>query len=542
MDRAGMANTEQPGKRTSGLVNLALALLFTGISLWLADLAFRYYERNHLVMDRPDIEGAGPVNLAALSYNDGLVERRSGEGEFRILSFGDSFTYSVMEPQLSYSGIVQQRLDQAVDQYRFRVINLGEPATGNRHFRAAYDFWSQVLEHDAVLFHIFLGNDVLDDAYLYSSVVWAPNDAVLKGGNPVLDAANARVPHKYPLRMFDYAFAYWMSARTRSDNALPEGYNWAGLTSFEPQVFNEINFQYLENFDPLKLPDLLPGYEQVRLLLQRAQQVSEAGKSVAVILGPSEPQVDDGLRATVLKVNHGEQQNFDMELPLRIIQRLKAQVAPDVMLLDLTPYFRENRAQTGQKLFFRRNTHWDGDGNRLAGDVIADHLLAGWFGQTPPLVRQTELSYRNELLGDAEIDAYLQPLTAAAEKAGLAVNGVFRSVHLFDGIIGRTDNWAIAALDQPVMLEFDPPRKLSAMRLHMFRADGRTYRYTVEAEREGQWQMVSDHSAQSAGGTQDIALGGAEISAIRMIGLYNSSQENDPANAYFHIEEIELID
>ena len=70
--------------------NLLLMLLFTTGSLWLADLAFRHYERLQLVPRMPQINGSGPINLSALLYNDSLVDRRSGDGEFRIQDCGEA--------------------------------------------------------------------------------------------------------------------------------------------------------------------------------------------------------------------------------------------------------------------------------------------------------------------------------------------------------------------------------------------------------------------------------------------------------------------
>lgn len=535
-----MAKPAIPQKgKSSGLLNLALVLLFTGVSLWLADLAFRYYEQARLVPRLPEIDSTAPVNLSALRYNDDQVERKTADGEFRILSFGDSYTYSVMDPQWSYNGILEQALNRAVGEYRFRVVNLGEPATGNRHFRAAHDFWSQVLDHQGVLFHIFLGNDLLDDAYMYASVEWAPNDAVLRGGNPILDAGNRRVPRKYPLRILDYAYAYWMSGKMRSAQGLPEGYNWAALTSFDPETFQEINFKFLENFDPQKLPDLLPGYEQVYLLLMQARKISESGRPVAIAIGPSEPQVDDALRAEVLAANQRVESQYDLGLPLRIIERLRDRFAPDVMLIDLTPEFREARARTGEKLYFRRNTHWDREGNRLAGDVISGHLLHGWFGQDAP----SQINFDREqgaLITADEIDTYLEPIAGRAGISVPLVTGAVRAVHLFDGITGQPDNWAIAPLDKPVLIEFSEAQGYSVMRLHLFHSDKRKYRFTVEARSDGHWRDVADYSETAVGGILEIELENAPVSAIRLTGLYNSKQENDPGNAYLHIEEVEF--
>jgi len=526
---------------TSRFGNWLLALLATVISLALADLAFRYYERARLLPDLPDVSGTGPVNLAALGYNEGLVARAKGEGEFRILSFGDSFTYSVMEPPLSYNGVLQRRLNEALGDRAVRVINLGEPATGTMQFRAAHDFWSQVFEHDAVLFHVFLGNDVLDDAYLHAALEWAPNRAVFTSDNPILRAGNPRVPRKFPLRMADYAYAWWMSRRTRSAEGLPEGYNWAGLTSFDEETFRRINFRFLDNFDPRRLDDLLAGYEQVALLLRRAREIGETGKPVAVVLGPSEPQVDDRLLFEALQTHGENAAHYDMGLAQRVIGRLRDRLAPGVPLIHLTPVFRERRAATGEKLFFRRNTHWDREGNRLAGEAIAERLLAHWFSPSR-FAWFPEAEADLPLVSDEELDAYLAPLTGDGGPETPVVTGAVRSVQMLDGISDRDDNWAVAPLGRPVEIAFRAPVSKSALRLHLYDGGGRTYRFTVEARLDGAWAMLADHSSEAAGGVLDVPVPGGALDAVRITGLWSSAQEADPANAYLHVKELEFLD
>ncbi|MFT5140675.1 MAG: hypothetical protein ACI9CB_002340 [Rhodothermales bacterium] len=522
--------------------NLLLLVLVSGVSLWLADRVFISYERSQLIPSLPKINGSGAINLSALKYNDSLVTRESETGEFRILSFGDSYTYSVMQPEWSYNGILQAQLQESIDQYQIRVINLGEPATGTRQFRKAYDFWSQVLEHDAVLFHIFLGNDVLDDAYINASVDWSPNEAVFRGDNPILEAGNRRVPQKYPLRMLDFAYAWLMSGRTNSGEQLPEGYNWAGLTDFDPETFQRINFKYLENFDPSKLPSLLAGYEQVLKLLERAQEISESGTRVAIVLGPAEPQVDDELRLELLTVNGAGQGDYDLQLAQRIIKALRDKVAPQVNLIDLTASFRARRAMSGEKLYFRRNTHWDKEGNDLAGNMIANELKTDWFGLPSIVVSLEEDPVYQPLISDTDIENYVGQLLGGPEKIRPDVSGAARAVQMFDGVIGQPDNWAIAPLNQPILLEFVEPHSFSAMHLHLYQDNGRQYRFTVDAMLNGQWQSVADHSQTAVGGMLEIELSDMPVSAIRIIGLYNSSQESNPANTFLHISELEFVD
>ncbi len=521
--------------------NLLLLALVSSLSVWLADRVFIAYERSQLVPRLPAIDATGPVNLSALRYNDGWVNRRSDDGEYRILSFGDSFTFSVLDPEWSYNGIVQDRLQAAIQDQKFRVINLGEPATGTRHFRAAHHFWSQIFEHDAVLFHIFLGNDILDDAYLNASMEWAPNIAIFNSDNPILQAGNRLVPEKFPLRMMDYVYAWWQSERSKSIAALPPGYNWAARTSFDQGSFNQINFKFLENSNPAKLEALLAGYEQVLLLLRRAQEISEKGIKVAVVLGPSQPQVDAETLADALQANAADPAAYDLGLAQRIINRLHELAAPKVPLIDLSGGFRHYHAQSGEKLYFRQNTHWDKAGNRLAGEMIAEQLLQSWFDQPLKPRLHPESPTSNILFGAAEIDRYIEPLLSQLDPDKPVISGVVRAIQMLDGITDQQDNWAIVALNQPALIEFRNLQSLESMRLHLYDFDDRQYRFTVEAFQNGNWTSVADHSVMAVGGIREISLGDIPVSAIRITGLYNSAQENNPANAFLHILELEFI-
>jgi len=538
---AAMATTEnKPANRRSGWINGLLLVFFSLGSLWLADLGFRAYERHFLLPSYPEIESAEPVNLAQLSYNEGLVPRATAEGEFRILSFGDSFTYSVMEPALSYNGIVEKTLDQALPDQTVRVVNLGEPGTGPNSFRLAHDYWSRIFQHQAVLFHIFLGNDIQDDAYLQSPLVWEPNVAVLQATNPFLDAGSKRVPNKFPLRMLDYAWAAWLSYRTTAAADLPPGYNWAALTELDPVAFQRTYFTFLDNTDPSKLSVLLPGYQQIFMLLQRAQQLVEQGIKVAVVLGPSEPMVNDELRAGVLAEAGANPSAYELGLAARIIGQLQQDLAPDVPLLDLSQVFREHHQSTGKPLYFRHNTHWDQAGNQLAGEVISNFLLDRWFGQVRFAETSSAADWRGpELVSEAEIQAYLQPLFGEQSRELPQVTGAARVMQLFDGVMGDENNWAMAELGQAIEIEWASPVKLSQLRIFLHDADGRSYGLLVEARMGNEWQILADRSIEVVSGELSISLPGDSVQALRLTGTSNSKQLEDPANHYLHIEEIE---
>lgn len=232
-----------------------------------------------------------------------------------------------------------------------------------------------------------------------------------------------------------------------------------------------------------------------------------------------------------------------MSLPQRIIGQLQRQHAPGVTLFDMTAEFRAYAQATDQDLFFRRNTHWDREGNRLAAEVISRHIRATWFGQDNVFPDSLDQDFEpveplpvNPLLSEAEIAEYLAPLNAFSGPDGMNISGAVRPIHLVDGIIDQSDNWAIAPLNQPVQLRFRQPRSVKKLNLHLFNADGRTYRYTVEVETAGGWETLP---AVASGGAGEWDLGGRDVSAMRITGLESTASPDHPTAGYLLIHEIE---
>ncbi|MBT8063230.1 MAG: hypothetical protein KJO85_11145, partial [Gammaproteobacteria bacterium] len=274
--------------------------------------------------------------------------------------------------------------------------------------------------------------------------------------------------------------------------------------------------------------------------MQHAQRFSEQGIPVAVAIGPSEIQVNDGLRNEVLALQSRQQDEFDMQLPQRIISQLHAQHAPDVTLFDMTAGFRAHAQATGSSLFFRRNTHWDKEGNRLAAELIGREIRSAWFGQpgNDPATGPHQALPSNPLLSDQQIRQYLAPLNRF-HGGGFKVTGAVRPIHLLDGISDQPDNWAIAPLGSAVSISFAEPMALAAVRIHLFDGDGRHYRYSLEAELGDGWELVAGVPETSSEGAQEWTLNGRPVSAIRITGIESTAAAGSPTAGYLLIHEIE---
>jgi hypothetical protein len=374
-------------RKLSGLIlNCTLSLVAFAVSLLGAEGIFLAYERIRFSSGYVDEHGI--VNLQALNYNDTTVPAAKPASEWRVLSLGDSFAYSIMAYDYSYSGVAASTVNAAKIEPKVRIVNLGEPATSVNDYRAAYQYWAAILHPDAAIFNIFLGNDLSDIAFKYTPPSWAPNQVFAEKDFTIADGSTrSHIPHKFPLRFFDYAYAYSLAFFYRPQPVqgvkIPDPrYNIAAdneFTHFPEELYFATNKGQLVNFDFSQLETLSAGYAAVYDFVRFASDLQQQGIKVLITLAPSESQVDPTLRAQLAERYQLALTPYDWSLPGRVIREIGAQVDVRIPLVDLTGYF-QCRAEAGEKLYYPRNTHWNLEGNALAGQVIAAFILHDWFG------------------------------------------------------------------------------------------------------------------------------------------------------------------
>ena len=121
-----------------------------------------------------------------------------------------------------------------------------------------------------------------------------------------------------------------------------------------------------------------------------------------------------------------------------------------------------------------------------------------------------------------------------------SISGVTTPHKLFDGRKHDPEGFSTAPLDSPILLEFARPMRVEKLSFQLYDLDGRFYRFTVEARTANVWRLVHDRSREGQGGEVEVALGGQEIDAFRIVGLYNSDQEHNPANRVLHLQELSV--
>ncbi|MFC1796706.1 SGNH hydrolase domain-containing protein [Pseudomonadota bacterium] len=362
--------------------NLLLFLTSLIFSLALTDGLFRLYER-YVLLGGEELIGQ-QVNLAELNYNDTQVSRNKPANEYRILSFGDSFAYSITKYPWSYHGVAAEILNGASADTTVRIVNLGEPSVSFYQYMQAWRHWAPLIEHDAVIFTIYLGNDLLDVAYHY-----VPDDAEInrifgKTGYSLQTGRvlSTRLPRKFPLRMLDYAYAWyhiWKGDIRPSKDTGVGPYNFA-LVNLDEDMFYSMMLKQMDNFNPEKLQDLKRGYQALAEFIRMVSEIRQSGKQVVVMLAPNEMQVTPHQQQELQRRHDIDLDQYDTELSAYLIQEMVQQVDPEIPVLHLFDTLLCADAE-GQDLYYGTNTHWSVAGNHLVGEILGRFIADEWLKQ-----------------------------------------------------------------------------------------------------------------------------------------------------------------
>jgi len=344
------------------------------ISLTLADLAFRIYESRLLSLDlSPD----GPeVDLGALNFNESRVAKRKAQGEFRVLSIGDSFAYAIAKRAYTYHSV-------ASDLLGVRIVNLGEPAIAVHRYQRAYDHWAPVLEHDAVVFNLYLGNDIQEsDRTFRAEDDWL--NPVFAGFDYNLETGRKRevnVPSRFPLRLLDYAYAWWRTGGSRAprnaESVAGGGYNLALVLHDEDWIL-EHNAKRLDLYRYDRIERWRGGFEAIARFAEGISALRRTGTKVTVLLSPTALQTVPSVRKGVEELRGIDLDDYDLDLPSFLIQELFRRIDPAIPLIDLRPTLA-CAAEQGETVYHPNNPHWSLEGNRVVGERLARFMAEHWL-------------------------------------------------------------------------------------------------------------------------------------------------------------------
>ncbi|GAB7080632.1 hypothetical protein [Megalodesulfovibrio paquesii] len=379
-------------KRCSLLLSWLLGGAVFCVTLGVADLAFRWYEARWLVTELDDTPD--PFDLVALGYHHhgGPVLRKKAPHALRVLSLGDSFAYGVTTPALTYSATSEKLLQEQVRslpqdagdaaEKTVEVVNLGVPSTSFPEYVRQGTYWAGLLEHDAVVLNIYVGNDFLDvQGTMVTPAALRPRGVAVGPGT--------RIPHKHLLRSFDYLYAYAHTLAASSHPAAQSagdapGHDALLSAGLDTARYTRIMRNAAAMYDPDQLTDQLDGIAWCREAIRFLALEANRGKAVRVLISPPHFWVSPQWMEVVRQDPRLAQARLDPTIPAELVRQLAMAEGLDAsVVVDLTPHFMA-RAAAGETLYLGTNTHWNVAGNTLAAEVLTESLAPELIHHTRP--------------------------------------------------------------------------------------------------------------------------------------------------------------
>ena len=357
------------------LLSLAVVLAITALllELGLRALAFLPARAGGLASD-PDVGIIGVPHVAygaMVTNTQGFNDRELAAAALppKAVFVGDSFTFGVTPFAEGFPHRVEELMGGPDT---FRVVNLGVPSTGPQEYLAMIRHRAVPMRPEWVVVTLFVGNDIRQAHPNYRTLIY------LGGARSMYD------PLRPGTRWSDYYLA--RAARTLAQRYLPGAPTNESIAAcatspatarLNPFLLNVYGGE-LEIYDVAgvaRLKDSLAGMSD--LVGQMAASTAAAGARVLFVLAPSEIQLDQNLRDSVLRCRGKRDARYDFLQPQRLLgEQLEKQGLP---YLDLWPAF--SRYPTSAT-YTPLDTHWSAFGNEVAAGAIAAKLRELGAAQT----------------------------------------------------------------------------------------------------------------------------------------------------------------
>ncbi len=353
------------------------------MSVALLEGGLRLYERAFLIHTADASDGV--YDLILFDYNDhqGFLERERAPGEFRILSFGDSFAESVTLPQYSYASVLERKLGDAREAGPVRVVNFGRNGTSFHDYARQIALWRERVEFDAVLVNLYAGNDFKDMQGIVHVDTADPRYRGGAGGTRFVYGPGVDIPRRHPARVLDYAYAFYYTSRYQPAAGQDAALYQRRALQYPQDVYVATQASQVGVYQQAAMADYTDAYAWLYKLMSVVAELEQAGVAVVITLAPPHFAVDPALRASVLAEAGVEEDALDFDLPAQVTLAFARAAGVDAPVLDLTACLREGIA-AGEAVYWGTNTHWSIRGNALVGERLAQALGPMWLGVKVP--------------------------------------------------------------------------------------------------------------------------------------------------------------
>lgn len=358
-------------------MRIYLSLPGSANSVYIRDKEAGYRFRPHFRDD--ELEPEYYVN--GFGFRDRAHSEKKQPGTFRIIGIGDSFVYSAVRLDDNFLRVTEALLNEvpARDSLETEIILMGLGGYSPENYVGVLQSQGLTIDPDLVILNFFVGNDVM--GIPIRGHVFRGQLYYVGSHNPWLHIAR----QSRLFIMLEKVFLVDIKQKLirKQDVSL----NLDGVKEEMPEAARNGDSRRppLSNafirMQAKRLPVCLrKPTRRVENLWRKAESYldefdrlcREAGMPWILHIIPAEIQIDTEVRAGVLKALQLSEDVYDFDLPQR---RLKAYAAErGIPALDPLPEMRRAH-QSGQRLYIPNDSHWNVEGNRLAGELIAELLL-----------------------------------------------------------------------------------------------------------------------------------------------------------------------
>lgn len=414
-----------PKKLRSLLTSLILFVATSTVFLFITDYVFLKYEKNVL---SKKISISENIDLPANGYNDRLRSLKKEKNIFRILSFGDSFTFGTVMPPYTYSSYLEKILNENTKQ-KVEVINLGWPGTQLDQYVERILFWTSKFEFDAVVLNLYLGNDLWGTESTFRSLETIKRQ-INSGELSLIAGLPSLIPKKQYFRFLDYLYAYYLMFRNSSGasenefkiNTIAKIHypeikphsnpdlvvrDWKKIKNISSEALRKpkdyytiisglavensqwplIQFTTTINYIPEYFIDRHPLLQQktseedklfwLKAIFKLLNDFEKSGKKTAMLVAHPQAFYDEdqmNIALDFMKSWHGSTKlplvTLEKYLPSNILNKFSMHFNYQGIFLDSIKCFSRYK---DRNLFV--GTHWSVEGNEAYARIIADQLL-----------------------------------------------------------------------------------------------------------------------------------------------------------------------
>lgn len=310
----------------------------------------------------------------SFGFRDSEQTTEKTPGTYRVIGIGDSFVLGPIPTEENFLRFAEQAANSSPlgDSLEIDLLLMGLGGYGPHNELGVLRSTALTLNPDLVLLCLYIGNDITG-VELRGEVL---------GGTLYFTSSPNRLHNLLrKSRLFilieKVMVARWRTtnlrkqeARSRDDRlSAAQGTTDPTRPSFYYLLIQRKRLPVYELEMPKSVERLWTKTEEILLEFDHACRA--AGVPWILTLIPTEEQVDPVLRAEILEALSIDPGRLDFDRPRQRLLRFAEQHG--IETIDLLPAFRARDAE-GTPLYIPNDTHWNREGNQLAGELIARRL------------------------------------------------------------------------------------------------------------------------------------------------------------------------